>query len=377
VTAEGRQDLVQEVDVKSDREAGFSLIELMVAMVITVIITGAIYGLLASGQSAFRREPALVDRQQNIRIAMELITRDVQNAGAGMLPFTQVFTDDNPPNSMWNPNGGTVSSEIVPGEKADYLEMLVNDGSCPALAVCGSPGGSIFTFAPLPACIFGDPPKAGFAYVAGAGGPATSASNKPGLLWINVPGPGGGGSCGGGNVNLPAGQGAGYNPGGNQACGPGGTANTTSNVCESIAKIQYVRYELAPQNPGAAVHRVTNPPSLWRSELGRNNDDGSISNGPHTGLNSAWVLVARGIDDMKIEYFHNGVWNNTAGQVTADLNTVVTEVRVRLSAYAIGGNMGGETVYAPGGTAARRGQLTTTIAPRAALIAKSSGAQWR
>ena len=48
-------------------QAGFSLIELMVAMVVTLIVTGAIYGLLAGGQSAFRREPQLADRQQNTR----------------------------------------------------------------------------------------------------------------------------------------------------------------------------------------------------------------------------------------------------------------------------------------------------------------------
>jgi type IV pilus assembly protein PilW len=73
-------------------EGGFSLIELTVAMTITLVISGAIYGLIAGGQTAFRREPELSDRQQNIRVAMDLILRDIANAGSGLPPFLQAFT---------------------------------------------------------------------------------------------------------------------------------------------------------------------------------------------------------------------------------------------------------------------------------------------
>ncbi len=55
----------QEGTVES-REKGFSLVELMVAMVVTLIISGAVFQLVTAGQSAFRKEPALADRQQNI-----------------------------------------------------------------------------------------------------------------------------------------------------------------------------------------------------------------------------------------------------------------------------------------------------------------------
>src|SRR3954451_16207018 len=75
----------------TDVEAGFSLVEMLVAMTITLIISGAIYGLLSTGQSAFRREPELTDRQQNARIAMNLIMRAIANAGGGMPPFIQSF----------------------------------------------------------------------------------------------------------------------------------------------------------------------------------------------------------------------------------------------------------------------------------------------
>jgi len=66
---------------------GFSLVELMVAMTVTLIVSGAMYGRLTSGSNAFRREPEIADRQQNIRAAMDLIARDVFSAGAALPTF--------------------------------------------------------------------------------------------------------------------------------------------------------------------------------------------------------------------------------------------------------------------------------------------------
>ena len=83
-------------DAMMRKERGFSMVELMVAMTITLIVSGAIYGLLTSGSTAFRREPELADRQQNIRVAMDLISRDVYNAGASLPTFSQVFTRVDP-----------------------------------------------------------------------------------------------------------------------------------------------------------------------------------------------------------------------------------------------------------------------------------------
>ena len=77
-------------------ERGFSLVELIVAMTVTLIVSSAIYGLLAAGGNAFRREPEVADRQQNIRAAMDLIARDVFGAGAAMPTFAQVFTRNDP-----------------------------------------------------------------------------------------------------------------------------------------------------------------------------------------------------------------------------------------------------------------------------------------
>jgi prepilin-type N-terminal cleavage/methylation domain-containing protein len=86
-------------------ELGFSMIELMVAMVVTLVVSGAIFGLLTVGGNAFRREPEVADRQQNIRVAMDAIARDIQNAGSGMPLVSQVFTHTDTPLAGPNPTG--------------------------------------------------------------------------------------------------------------------------------------------------------------------------------------------------------------------------------------------------------------------------------
>ena len=101
-----------------ERQGGFSLIELLVAMTITLIVSGAIYGLLAGGQNAFRREPELTERQQNIRLAMDMITRDVAAAGVGLPPFAQVFTTGLDAEGPMGPSGS----------ETDALEMLTGGG---------------------------------------------------------------------------------------------------------------------------------------------------------------------------------------------------------------------------------------------------------
>src|SRR4029450_10027466 len=73
-------------------EAGFSLVELLIAMLVTMVVSGAIFTLLSAGQGAFRRQPELTDRQQNIRLAMDLIQRDVVVGGSGLDPFEQAFS---------------------------------------------------------------------------------------------------------------------------------------------------------------------------------------------------------------------------------------------------------------------------------------------
>ena len=66
-----------------NNESGFSLLELMIAMVIFLIISAAIYGLLQIGTFDRNRASRRSDVLKNARVAVHMIGRDVLNAGLG------------------------------------------------------------------------------------------------------------------------------------------------------------------------------------------------------------------------------------------------------------------------------------------------------
>src|SRR5208283_3598710 len=66
------------------REAGFSLIELLVAMAVTLIIVAATLGLFESALRTNQSSQQLSNMNGNLRSAMNLITRDLLQAGQGI-----------------------------------------------------------------------------------------------------------------------------------------------------------------------------------------------------------------------------------------------------------------------------------------------------
>lgn len=65
------------------KQAGFSLVELLIAITIFMIVTGSIYGLLALGRMDRNRSSRRADMLKNARVAVHMIGRDVLNAGLG------------------------------------------------------------------------------------------------------------------------------------------------------------------------------------------------------------------------------------------------------------------------------------------------------
>ncbi|HEY0426948.1 MAG TPA: prepilin-type N-terminal cleavage/methylation domain-containing protein [Pyrinomonadaceae bacterium] len=64
-------------------QKGFSLLEMIVAITIFLIVTGAVYGLLQIGRIDRNRSSRRSDMLKNARTAIHLIGRDVLNAGLG------------------------------------------------------------------------------------------------------------------------------------------------------------------------------------------------------------------------------------------------------------------------------------------------------
>jgi prepilin-type N-terminal cleavage/methylation domain-containing protein len=362
--------------MKTRTQSGFSLVELMVAMTVTLIVSAAIYGLLASGSNAFRREPEVADRQQNIRVAMDLISRDVFNAGAALPPFAQVFTVADPAgggctgalgvNGCGEPGtlGAAAAAARAPGDSgdpstdSDVLELVSTAENCPVRTVCSGTAGSAGVFVtrePMGDCVM----ASGLAVVtnnaAFAVQPAFAATGAPQTCT---------GIGANGNVTL-----------GSVVAPWAPVVAIPANPTPFLYGARVVRYRIAPSTD------PTDPaPALWRSSSGRYASDGTVVLEPDQAgfpdLGSPWELVARGIEDLQIEYrAGDGLWRNLPPQsVVDDWTTLVREVRITLSARVSAVNLQGETT-AQGGPDAIRGQLTTVVAPRAAFNELQMGGQ--
>ena len=64
-------------------DAGFSLIEMLVATAILLVVTGGIFSLLNPAHGTYRAQPEVSDMQQRLRVAVDDLQRDLVMAGAG------------------------------------------------------------------------------------------------------------------------------------------------------------------------------------------------------------------------------------------------------------------------------------------------------
>jgi len=341
------------------RAEGFSLIELLVAMTVTLVVSGAIFGLLSGSQNAFRREPELTDRQQNIRVAMSLIQNDVGTAGVGMGAFFQVFRDAL---NAVGPQGSSAQS--------DFFEVWGNDGTCPDAPANQAPpqgptsGSNLNTKGPIPGCYSNDQ----FVLVIYA-----LNGQEVGGKWgfgHNI-------HAGDMMINFPNGQ----QPNGSQINGPNDLADFNGNGTGTpirMSNVNIYRYEIA-NDPADGV------PCLWRSGTGGMEPGvGNYVAAPAAA--GQWQMVARGVEDMQVQYRRGNGWFDTPGIVASpDSNSITREVRVTLSARSSAPNLTGQTTAANAaiGAAARnavRGSLTSTMAPRATLMYMSFASpnpQWQ
>jgi prepilin-type N-terminal cleavage/methylation domain-containing protein len=147
-------------------QAGFSLIELLVAVSLMLIVMSAVFQLLHPMHGAFRAEPETMDLQQRLRVGADTLARDLRNAGGGLhqganagpltdfiapvLPLRQGRRNPDPTGSFTSStitlltlDGGAAQTTIAQPLVAMSSTVLVNaDPGCPpADANCGFKAG--------------------------------------------------------------------------------------------------------------------------------------------------------------------------------------------------------------------------------------------
>ena len=99
------------------RQAGFSLIEMMIATAMMVAVTAATFSLMNPAHGMFAAQPEVMDMQQRMRIGVDTLYNDLMMAGAGtysgsmtgslgnyfapIMPYRVGNTTPDPPGSMF------------------------------------------------------------------------------------------------------------------------------------------------------------------------------------------------------------------------------------------------------------------------------------
>ena len=415
---------------------GFSLVEMLVAITVTLIIMGSVYGLITQGQGAFGREPLLADRQQQIRIAMDRIQRDVIVGGMSLGSFSQPFAPGlDGLNNAQNPaiiGVRAAADPLLGGGNTDALEIRSMAADCPStrLAVSNNVPGphragnllqnldNFWSQPPHPvpqSTCFPDP---GWVFLLYPDGRAK-------LGWLGTHALGNQNQSSFPNQQPVGSQVDGANPAADIDCSRwigNGTnpASPNGNACAlllaAVPPPVGVVAELfnCPTCPPYAVQQA----EIVRYQIGFDADgtvalfrsaSGGINNTVAPPVATAppgpqWQLVARGVEDLQVEYMSLNSqagpgWINTPVPVLdnargsqsttnpGDFGNVVIGVRVTLWARAIGanpqlaGNLGdhlqGETRAAGNQVLAVRGSLISAMAPRAAQASLLQSGQWR
>ncbi|MEG1682080.1 MAG: prepilin-type N-terminal cleavage/methylation domain-containing protein, partial [Stenotrophomonas sp.] len=83
--------------VVGGRQAGFSLIELMVALLIGLLVVGAAVGIFLSNRQVYRATEGVGRLQEGVRVAFELMSRDLREAAGNPcvnnLPIANVLNN--------------------------------------------------------------------------------------------------------------------------------------------------------------------------------------------------------------------------------------------------------------------------------------------
>jgi prepilin-type N-terminal cleavage/methylation domain-containing protein len=107
---------------ESRKSQGLTLIELLVAMAISVILTAAIYRTFIGQHRTYTVQEQVVDMRQNVRVAINRMMREIRMAGFGdvssVLPITTI---DGTFNNIINPSN---DKDNIKGQYDDQITII-------------------------------------------------------------------------------------------------------------------------------------------------------------------------------------------------------------------------------------------------------------
>lgn len=87
-------------EARDAHEHGFTLAEMLIAMAVFTLIIGSVVALLAKSQTIFRTEQGVSEMDQNARLLMDFMTRDIQESKENSLGlgsrFRSIYSYDGP-----------------------------------------------------------------------------------------------------------------------------------------------------------------------------------------------------------------------------------------------------------------------------------------
>jgi prepilin-type N-terminal cleavage/methylation domain-containing protein len=113
---------------RSKSRPGFTLVELLVAMAMGLIVLTVMFTMFRTSQRSYTLQDYVAEMQQNLRVAMYSVTRDLRMAGCGvnllnqLVPTVEVFDGEN---STWKNLQGITATNSTTGP--DQIDLFIGD----------------------------------------------------------------------------------------------------------------------------------------------------------------------------------------------------------------------------------------------------------
>lgn len=112
---------------KQRKEAGFSLIEMLIVMVVTIMLLSLVSLLMTSAFGTRQRESQRTDALSSSKTALNIMSREVSNAGFGLTSNGLIVADSDAHKLRFRTNvDNTDSNTNSPGEDVTYYYDSIN-----------------------------------------------------------------------------------------------------------------------------------------------------------------------------------------------------------------------------------------------------------